>query len=65
MSAQRRLLDMLIGWEDYATAQGYYDEGKTIAKLYQEAGRIMDPNAIVIEEFVREKVLPLLLRGEQ
>ena len=38
--AERRLLDMLVGWERWCDKEGYEEEMNAIAELYQEAGQL-------------------------
>lgn len=76
--AQRRLLDMLAGWEMFVescndaaieshpgvTKEELETETEAIAALYQEVGA-RDLNSAEVAFFVLNKVLPLLWKGRR
>ncbi len=73
---QRRLLDMLAGWDHYVTKCAEYDAGshnvtsaqyeaesEAIGELYQQAGQLETMSPSEVTEFLGKHVLSLLLLG--
>lgn len=74
--SNRRLLDMLTGWLDYTykcseseephpgvTAEEYLQEVDELGKLRVLASAQEDLTDDQVDTFLREKVLPLVLKG--
>lgn len=67
-----RLLDLVLGWAEFVGESGQAPDpalsAEELQDLYQEAGAALIPLApeeepAAVEAFVRERVLPLLLRA--